>query len=199
MVQPRSRLRFRETARRIGRRGRVRAHGNGAHVAPARASAGADARSADRTERKGADRGRAARLRRAGGVAGALIVLLACSPQAPAQNPPVEAADPRAQTGLREVPLTIRSKNGVHRFTVEVAATAAEQERGLMYRRSVAADRGMIFPYEPAQEVSFWMENTWVPLDIVFVGADRRIVRITKAEAMDLTPLPSGAPVIGVL
>jgi hypothetical protein len=97
------------------------------------------------------------------------------------------------------VPLTIRSKNGVHHFTVEVAATPDQQERGLMFRQSLAPDRGMIFPYQPAQEVAFWMKNTLIPLDIVFVGVDGRIARITKAQAMDLTPLPSGAPVTGVL
>ena len=97
------------------------------------------------------------------------------------------------------MPLTIHSKNGVHHFTVEVAATPDQQERGLMFRQSLAGDRGMIFPYEPPQEVAFWMKNTLIPLDIVFVGVDGKIVRITKAQAMDLTPLPSGAPVIGVL
>jgi uncharacterized membrane protein (UPF0127 family) len=131
--------------------------------------------------------------------ASALVALIACSPQAPAQNAPAESVDVRAQTGLREVPLTIRSKNGVHRFVVEVAATPEQQERGLMFRRMLAGDRGMIFPYEPAQEVAFWMKNTLIPLDIIFVRSDGTIVRITNAEAMDLTPLPSGAPVAGVL
>jgi uncharacterized membrane protein (UPF0127 family) len=97
------------------------------------------------------------------------------------------------------VPLTIKSKNGVHRFTVEVAATAEQQERGLMFRKSLAGDRGMIFPYDPPQDVAFWMKNTLIPLDIIFIRSDGTIVRITKAEAMDLTPLPSGGPVTGVL
>ena len=68
-----------------------------------------------------------------------------------------------------------------------------------MFRKSVAADRGMIFPYEPAQEVAFWMKNTLVPLDIIYIRPDGTIGRITRAQAMDLTPLPSGAPVTGVL
>ena len=68
-----------------------------------------------------------------------------------------------------------------------------------MFVKSLAGDRGMIFPYEPPQEVAFWMKNTLIPLDIIFIGVGGKIVRITKAEAMDLTPLPSGAPVIGVL
>ena len=97
------------------------------------------------------------------------------------------------------MPLTIKSKNGVHKFTVEVAATAEQQERGMMFRTSVAPDRGMIFPYEPAQEVGFWMKNTLIPLDIIYIRADGTIVRITKAEPMDLTPLPSGEPITAVL
>lgn len=68
-----------------------------------------------------------------------------------------------------------------------------------MFRRSVAPDRGMIFPYDPPQEVAFWMKNTWVPLDIVFIKPDGAIARITHAAAMDLTPLPSGASVSVVL
>jgi uncharacterized membrane protein (UPF0127 family) len=131
-----------------------------------------------------------------------LAGLLACSPQAPAQNAPqntTEAAQPGAQTGLREVPLTIHSKTGVHKFTVEVAATPEQQERGLMFRTDVPPDRGMIFPYEPAQEVAFWMKNTLVPLDIIYIRPDGKIGRITKAEAMDLTPLPSGEPISAVL
>ena len=96
------------------------------------------------------------------------------------------------------MPLTIRSKNGVHHFTVEVAATPEQQERGLMFRKSLAGDRGMIFPYDPPQDVSFWMENTLIPLDIIFIRADGTIVRITKAKALDETPLPAGEP-IGVV
>jgi uncharacterized membrane protein (UPF0127 family) len=97
------------------------------------------------------------------------------------------------------VPLTIRSKSGVHQFTVEIAATPEEQERGLMFRKSLAGDRGMIFPYEPAQQVAFWMKNTLIPLDIVFIRSNGTIARITNAEPMDITPLPSGEPVAAVL
>lgn len=68
-----------------------------------------------------------------------------------------------------------------------------------MFRRTLAGNRGMIFPYEPAQDVAFWMQNTLIPLDIVFIRSDGTIVRIVNAKAMDLTPLPSGQPVAGVL
>jgi Uncharacterized conserved protein len=97
------------------------------------------------------------------------------------------------------VPLTIRSKNGIHHFTVEVAATLDQQERGLMFRRSLAGDRGMIFRYDPPQDVSFWMRNTLIPLDIIFIRSDGTIVRITHAKALDETPLPAGEPIAAVL
>ena len=97
------------------------------------------------------------------------------------------------------MPLTIRSKSGFHQFTVEVAGTAEEQERGLMFRKSLGPDRGMIFPYEPPQDVAFWMKNTLIPLDIIYIRSDGTIARITNAEAMNLTPLPSGEPIGAVL
>ena len=97
------------------------------------------------------------------------------------------------------MPLTIRSGNRVHRFTVEIAATPEQQERGLMFRKSLADDRGMIFPYDPPQNVSFWMRNTLIPLNIIFIRSDGTIVRITKAKALDETPLPAGEPVAAVL
>jgi uncharacterized membrane protein (UPF0127 family) len=97
------------------------------------------------------------------------------------------------------VPLTIRSANGVHRFTVEVARTPRQQEIGMMYRRSVAPDRGMIFPYDPPQKVAFWMQNTLIPLDMIFIRADGRIARIATAKPLDLTSVPSGEPVAAVL
>jgi uncharacterized membrane protein (UPF0127 family) len=100
---------------------------------------------------------------------------------------------------LPQVPLTIRSATGKHRFTVEIAATPDQQERGLMFRRSLAPDAGMIFPYAPAQDVAFWMKNTLIPLDMIFIRADGRIARIANAEPMSLEPVPSGEPVVAVL
>jgi uncharacterized membrane protein (UPF0127 family) len=97
------------------------------------------------------------------------------------------------------VPLTIDSASGKHKFVVEVARTPEEQERGLMFRRELAPDRGMIFPYDPPVNAAFWMKNTLIPLDMVFVRADGTIARIATAQPLDETPVPAGEPVALVL
>lgn len=100
--------------------------------------------------------------------------------------------------------LTIHSRTGAHRFDVEVAATSEQQETGMMFRRSVPPNTGMLFapfPVEggPPVEASFWMKNTLVPLDIIFIRADGTIARIATAKPLDLSPVPSGEPVSAVL
>ena len=97
------------------------------------------------------------------------------------------------------MPLTIHSSNGDHRFTVDVAATDEEQQRGLMFVRSLPGDRGMIFPYDPPQNVGFWMKNTLIPLDMIFIRADGSIARIATAKPLDETPVPAGEAVAAVL
>lgn len=131
---------------------------------------------------------------RALGVAVA-VALAACSTGAAAPQMPAG----HAQTGLQHIPLTITSASGVHRFTVEVARTPEQQERGLMFVKSLARGKGMIFPYDPPQNVAFWMKDTLIPLDIVFIRPDRTIIRIANAKALDETPLPSTEPVSAVL
>ena len=68
-----------------------------------------------------------------------------------------------------------------------------------MFVTALPDDRGMIFPYVPPQEIAFWMKNTLIPLDIVFIRANGTVARITNGQPMDLTPLPSGEPIAGVL
>ena len=98
------------------------------------------------------------------------------------------------------MPLTIRSASAVHRFTVEIADTPEQQARGMMFRRSLAEDRGMLFPYDPPQEVGFWMKNTLIPLDIIFIRADGTIARIAaNTTPHSLDPVASGEPVASVL
>lgn len=98
------------------------------------------------------------------------------------------------------MPLTIRSANGEHRFTVEVARTPEEQIKGLMHRQSLGPNAGMIFPYDPPRAIAFWMKNTLIPLDIIFIRADGSIARIAEnTTPLSLDPIPSGEPVAAVL
>ena len=68
-----------------------------------------------------------------------------------------------------------------------------------MFTRSLGADQGMIFPYDPPQSVSFWMKNTLIPLDMLFIRADGTIARISTAKPLDESPVPAGEPVAAVL
>ena len=131
--------------------------------------------------------------------------LAACSPQSSPSAPTPSAPAPQAtalgvpQSGLETVPLTITSAGGVHRFTVEVARTPDQQGHGMMFRTSIGPNEGMIFPYDPPQNAGFWMKNTLIPLDLVFIRADGTIARIATAVPHDETPVPAGEPVAAVL
>ena len=98
------------------------------------------------------------------------------------------------------VPLTIASPRASHAFRVEVARTPEQQERGLMFRKSLGPNAGMIFPMSPPRFASFWMKNTLIPLDMVFIRADGSIVRVAaNTVPHSLTPVDSGEPVAAVL
>jgi uncharacterized membrane protein (UPF0127 family) len=103
-------------------------------------------------------------------------------------------AAPRLET------VEIVTGRGRTRFQVEIAATLAEQKRGLMFRTSLAPDRGMLFIYKRPQPVAYWMKNTLIPLDILYIQPDGKVLSIARnARPHDETPLPSGGLVLGVL
>lgn len=104
-----------------------------------------------------------------------------------------------AESGVFEA-LTINSGGKIHPFDVEVMRTEPEHERGMMFRRSLAPDKGMLFEFKTEKVASFWMQNTYVPLDMVFIRADGTIHRIEKrAEPLSTKAISSGGPVTGVL
>lgn len=97
--------------------------------------------------------------------------------------------------------LVIRTAEGAeHRFVVELATSPEQRARGLMYRERLAPDAGMLFVYRPVQEVAMWMRNTAIPLDMLFIAADGRIVRVVERTVpYTLATISSGQPVRAVL
>jgi uncharacterized membrane protein (UPF0127 family) len=107
------------------------------------------------------------------------------------------ARNPQGPTEPLEV---VTSAGRTVRFKVEVVDTPASRELGLMFRRRLAQDAGMLFDFKSSQDVAFWMKNTFIPLDIVFIRPDGTVANIArKAKPFDETPLPSDGPVLGVL
>ncbi len=119
--------------------------------------------------------------------AAALAWAVAATSIAPALADPLEA-------------LTISTQTGEHAFSVEVAATPATRERGLMDRRFMPMDRGMLFEFERDGLVAFWMKNTYIPLDMVFIARNGAVTRIVdRAEPLSEMGIPSGGPCAAVL
>jgi uncharacterized membrane protein (UPF0127 family) len=77
-------------------------------------------------------------------------------------------------------PLEIATKSGVKVFSVEMATTEEEKTTGLMYRKHLPDGQGMLFDFSPAQQVSMWMKNTYISLDMIFIGPDGRVLRIAE-------------------
>ena len=124
-------------------------------------------------------------------IAFASFLLAACSPQpATEATPAAEVAAVHPVSGLPVIPLTVATSKGKHTFRVEVAKSDAEQAKGLMFRTELGPDEGMIFPREPIDIPSFWMKNTPLPLDIIFIGTDRRVLNIAaNTTPYSLTPV----------
>jgi uncharacterized membrane protein (UPF0127 family) len=131
-------------------------------------------------------------------------MLAACSPQAGGDS--AEAAPGAAATqsthpvsGLELLPVTVDTGEGTHRFTAEVARSAQEQARGLMFRTELGPDEAMIFPRD-GDIASFWMKNTPLPLDIIFIGPDRRILNIAaRTTPYSLDSVTAAGPTSAVL
>ena len=108
------------------------------------------------------------------------------------------AAGPAQAAG--QSTLDIATKSGVHPFSVELATTEPEREKGLMFRKELPEGQGMLFDFHREQDVGFWMQNTYIPLDMIFIKADGRILRIAEnAKPMSTDVVPSNGPVRFVL
>lgn len=120
----------------------------------------------------------------------ALLLLLVGVPASPAQQLA------RFPTGE----LTIESANARHKFQVELATTPAQLEQGLMFRQSMAPDAGMLFDFQRPVPVSMWMKNTFIPLDMLFIDAQGRIINIAERTVPhSLEPVSAAAPARAVL
>lgn len=127
------------------------------------------------------------------------LILLGAAPVcAREKTAPIFEGQPQS---LPTVGLSITTAKGaVVRYQVEVAASHAEQAIGLMYRKSLSPNAGMIFPMRPMRPASFWMANTYIPLDIIFIAPDGRIESIAqRTTPLSLEPVSSRGPVVAVL
>lgn len=108
------------------------------------------------------------------------------------------AAGPARSAGVQN--LEIAGKTGVHVFSVEVVDNDADRAKGLMFRKELPEGKGMLFDFHNDQNVSFWMENTYIPLDMLFIRGDGHILNIVEnTEPLSTRIIPSGGPVRLVL
>jgi uncharacterized membrane protein (UPF0127 family) len=97
-------------------------------------------------------------------------------------------------------PISIVTSTGTHAFHVEIAKDDRSREIGLMNRRYMAADRGMLFEFDEEAPEAFWMKNTYIPLDIIFISRSGIVTRIAaEAEPLSESLIPSGPPCAAVL
>ena len=96
--------------------------------------------------------------------------------------------------------LEIVTASGTHEFSVEVMRSGPQRERGLMFRRYLPQDRGMLFDFDVERPVMMWMKNTYLPLDMIFIGHTGKVVGLAEnTEPLSEKIIPSGAPAYGVL
>ena len=124
-----------------------------------------------------------------------LLLAAAVGPRCLAQSAPIESL-----THFPRTTLDIAAAGHQDRFDIWIADTAQRQEQGLMFVHDLPARQGMLFPQDSPQVAHFWMKNTYIPLDMVFVGKDGRVAKIiASAHPFSLDVLSSDVPVIAVL
>lgn len=116
------------------------------------------------------------------------------------QNQGASSDDQQTGPAVTEEPLDLVTENGVKRITVEVARSPAAQAKGLMFRTSLPDDRGMLFPHDAPREISMWMRDTYIPLDMIFIRQDGVVHRIeANTEPLSEAVISSNGKVSAVL
>jgi uncharacterized protein len=112
----------------------------------------------------------------------------------------VAVAPLSSEAQMQREALTLVTAGGERKIEIEVARTPEEQAKGLMFRTELADTNGMLFPYSPPRELTMWMKNTYIPLDMVFIRADGVVHRIeVRTEPLSETVISSGVPAAAVL
>jgi hypothetical protein len=151
---------------------------------------------------EGADGGRAQARRRAGTVLPLTIARLDRLSRIAAASLLALAllAQPSLGVAAGTGTLVLKTASGDHNFNIEVMITNQERALGLMFRRSLPENGGMLFLYDPPQPAPMWMKNTLIPLDMVFISAEGKVHRIEQnTEPFSTAPISSDGAVIGVL
>jgi len=105
-----------------------------------------------------------------------------------------------AARAIEQQVVEIATRTGVHVFSIELATTEEERARGLMYRQQLPEEHGMLFDFEREEPVAMWMHDTYIPLDMIFIRGDGRILRIAeRTQPLSDRIIPSGGPVRAVL
>ena len=133
----------------------------------------------------------------------AALVLATAGCKGPATEPAASETAAGAlhpESGLRIIPVKITHAGKAHVFKAELAQTPQDQAKGLMFRTSLGPDEAMLFPFDPPKAASFWMRNTVIPLDLLFIAADGRVTNIAaQAKPYDESKLESDGVVKAVV
>jgi uncharacterized membrane protein (UPF0127 family) len=129
----------------------------------------------------------------------AMLVAIAAGIIAFASSQPVAAESRAMMLATDPDRLVVRTAKGERAFTIEVAGTPEQRGRGLMYREAMADDHGMLFVFEDERQVGFWMKNTPMPLDLLFIATDGTLKAVLPGEPFSEAVISPGVPVRFVL
>jgi hypothetical protein len=128
-----------------------------------------------------------------------LAALVALVPLAACNDPFIDEAVAATPAQAEIVTVRVEAGNKLHRYKAEVARTPDQQSRGLMHRKAMARDAGMLFLFPEPRMASFWMANTYLPLDIIFISPEGRVVNVGEGVPLTTQTVNSTAPAGSVL